>query len=113
MVLGKKQKKIAGLRIKPKTSPLSSDAELVQNWLENQTDVRTLNKKHSYDEIKKILEDYLNSKSENSNEVEESNEEEVPKVETPKFKTVPKKKSKADSFDELFEDGAAPDDLPF
>lgn len=113
MVLGKKQKKVAGLRIKPKVSPLSTDAEQAKRWLEEQTDVRTLNKKLSYDEIKQILENYLNSKSESDNEVVEDEKEEV-KQPIPSFKTIPPKKKKSDEFDKLFEeDDQQSDDLPF
>jgi hypothetical protein len=48
------------LRVKPKTTPVSTDSKLVETWLEEQPEILELNKKHTYEEIKVILQNWLN-----------------------------------------------------
>jgi len=103
----------SSIRPKPKQSPLSEDADLVENWLENQPDPSAVFKKWSYEEMKQSLQKYLIPEdAEEGDIIDDEKEPEV--TEAPKSnyslntsaKTV--KQSKADKFDEMFED-----DLPF
>lgn len=58
------------LRIKPKTSPLTDNAELAQKWLDEQPDIMSLYKKFEFDELKEVLQKYLNPEEEAEAEVE-------------------------------------------
>lgn len=55
------------LRIKPKTSAISSDAKLVEKFLNEQPNVLELRKKFTYDELKTILQEWLDPTVEESN----------------------------------------------
>lgn len=97
-------KTVSSIRIKPKASPLSEDAEQVTKWLENQPDVLTLNKKHSFEEIKTILEKYLGDTEDESAPIASADEDDA---DTPPANYKPvTKASKADKFDELFQEEA-------
>jgi hypothetical protein len=96
-----------------KTSPLSEDNKEIESWLENQVDPKESYKPLPFDDIKAALQEWLNP--------EEAAEEEFPSdglltvEEKPQsnysLSTKPAaKKSKADAFDDLFEDD---DDMPF
>ena len=56
--------------MKPRTSPLSEDAELVEKWLEDQPNVRKLYNKVEYDEMKSNLQEWVGPKLEGSGEEE-------------------------------------------
>jgi hypothetical protein len=58
-IVGKKGIKCT-LRVKPKTTPVSTDSTLVETWLEEQPDILEINRKHTYEEIKVILQNWLN-----------------------------------------------------
>lgn len=108
---------------KRKNSPLSKDASQIQVWLENQPDILEFQSrfKKSYDDLKTILENYLDPKEEEDSISSEKPEgfdddsEEV-KDETPvsnySLESKPKQ-TKEKKFEELFADGEADDDLPF
>jgi hypothetical protein len=96
-----------------KTSPLSEDNKEIESWLENQVDPKESYKPLPFDDIKAALQEWLNP--------EDAAEEEFPSdglltvEEKPQsnysLSTKPAaKKSKADAFDDLFEDD---DDMPF
>ena len=96
-----------------KTSPLSSDSKLVEKLLEEQENPKDLYKPLPFDTIKQALQEWLNPEEEGEDETEVETIDEV--KEEPKsnysLSTKPAaKKSKADSFDELFDDE---DDMPF
>ena len=96
-----------------KTSPLSSDSKLVEKLLDEQENPLDLYKPLPFDTIKQALQEWLNPEEEGEDEGEVVVENEV--KEEPKsnysLSTKPAaKKSKADSFDELFEED---DDMPF
>lgn len=96
-----------------KTSPLSSDSKLVEKLLDEQENPLDLYKPLPFDTIKQALQEWLNPEEEGEGEDEVETVDEV--KEEPKsnysLSTKPAaKKSKADSFDELFEDD---DDMPF
>ena len=48
------------IRVKPSTSPITEDESKVQNLLENQTEITELYSELSYDELKSVLEGWLN-----------------------------------------------------
>jgi hypothetical protein len=118
--MGKKIIKCA-IRIKPKTTPLSINSTDVEKWLNEQPDILTLYKKNSFDELKDILQKWLNPEEEVEDTVsativdeenkipndlpwDESEESPAPKKTTtykPEAKAT--KKSSVNKFDALFE----------
>jgi len=52
------------LRPRPKSSPISDDANLVNKWLEEQPDIMTINRKREYNDIKELLAKWLNPDAE-------------------------------------------------
>ena len=52
------------LRPRPKSSPISDDANLVNKWLEEQPDIMTINRKREYNDIKELLAKWLNPEAE-------------------------------------------------
>lgn len=60
--IGKRDVNYVAVNVTPKRniSPISEDAALVQKVLEVQKDIIEIYKKFSYDEIKKLLHDYIN-----------------------------------------------------
>lgn len=105
------------LRVKPKTSPISEDAKVVEKALNEQPDILSINKKYSFDELKDLLDKWLNPDDENdtdapivSAEEEEATEEKddflaelnKPVEQTYKLDTAAAKTSNADKFDSLF-----------
>jgi hypothetical protein len=96
-----------------KTSPLSEDDKELELWLEEQVNPKEMYKPLPFDDIKAALQEWLNP--------EEATEEEFPSdglltvEEKPQsnysLSTKPAaKKSKAEAFDDLFEED---DDMPF
>jgi hypothetical protein len=109
------------LRVKPKTSAISDNAEIVGKALSEQPDILGINKHYSFDELKDLLDKWLNPDSEEDTDtpiatasVEDTEEESkddfleemnkpVPVVE--QTYKVDKKAAKAkpsDRFDDLF-----------
>jgi len=66
------------IRVKPKTTPLSDDAKQAELWLTEQPNILEINKKHSYEEIKTILQNWLNPEDENGEVIEDTEETETP-----------------------------------
>ena len=102
--------KIGSIRIKPKTSPLSSDASQIKTWLSDQPNILEIQKKSTFEDVKVMLTNFLNPEAEETTVEEE--ESEVPndlpwEDKTPqtnynlKGKT---KTSKADKFEAMFEE---------
>jgi hypothetical protein len=54
------------LRVKPKTSAISEDSELVAKLLEVQPDILGINKHYSFDELKELLDKWLNPDDEDA-----------------------------------------------
>ncbi len=96
------------IRIKPKTSPLSDDPQLVEKWLNEQPDIMSVYKKMTFDEIKNILMNYLEpekDENEEHNEVESEETLEHNEVESKSKNDLQLDKVKqqpTDKFDELF-----------
>ena len=70
------------LRVKPSQTPLAESADSVQKLLENQTEITDLYSELSYDELKEVLEGWLNPGKTSKNEEGESSvaEETLSKV---------------------------------
>ena len=101
------------IRVKPKTSPISEDGSLVNKVLEEQPDILTINKHYQFDELKELLDKWLNPEDETDTETpiaskdEDEEEDEFiadmnKPVETYKLDTAATKTSNADKFDDLF-----------
>jgi hypothetical protein len=91
----------SSIRIKPKTSSLTDDNEVIKKWISEQPDVLSLYKKYEFDEMKNMLMEWL----EPSEETTEETTEETPVVEAPKANYTLNTKKKGfdeDEFDELF-----------
>jgi hypothetical protein len=114
--MGKKIIKCA-LRIKPKTSPLSENSADVEKFLSDQPDILSLYKKHSFEDLKNILQKWMNpeeevedvvpavSSDEDENEDQPSDlpwENQSQKTYTPEPKAT--KKTSADKFNALFDE---------
>ena len=105
------------IRVKPKTSAISDDATIVTKALDEQPDILGINKHYSFDELKDLLDKWLNpdseedtdapiaSKSTDDDEEEEDDflaEMNKPVEQTYKLDTTAAKTSNADKFDDLF-----------
>jgi hypothetical protein len=112
VVAGRKGIKF-NIRVKPKTSPISEEGDVVTKALEEQPDILTINKHYSFDELKDLLDKWLNPDDEETTEApiaskdEEEEEDEFlselnKPVETYKLDTTATKTSNTDKFDDLF-----------
>lgn len=106
VMMGKKVVK-CNLRIKPKTSPISDDANIVKQALEEQPDILAINKKHDFDTLKDILQNWLtpSDSAETSEETEtetEEGDEFLKEMNKPYTLEVKTKSNVTDKFDSLF-----------
>jgi hypothetical protein len=104
------------LRPKPKSTQISDDAELVTKVLEDQPDILTINKHYSFDELKDLLDKWLNPEEDEetpiaSADADEEVEEDdflkdmnAPVEQTYKLDTAAAKTSNSDKFNDLFND---------
>jgi hypothetical protein len=99
------------LRVKPNQTPISEDAERAASFLENQTAITDLYQELSYDELKGVLEGWLNPTGESEEMDEPSAVQETlapkPQVQTPSepvstTSTSTKTDDVAAAFDDLF-----------
>jgi len=118
--IGGRQGLKSSIRVKPKTSALSSDASLIQKFLKEQPSLLEIQRKMEFDALKEVLQTWL-SPEDTSDEIVDEDEDETPVEPTPvkayALKTpLAPKASKADKFDSLFdedEDADNGNDLPF
>jgi hypothetical protein len=117
--IGGRQGLKSSIRIKPKTSPLSTSKLDIEAWLEEQPDILEVQSayKMTFDKMKETLQHFLNPEDESDEVIDEVEEVvEAPKNDLPwdddekpaksgnyEIKT-PVKKSKADKFEALFEE---------
>ncbi len=114
VVAGRKGVK-CNIRVKPKTTPISDDATIVGTVLNEQPDIFAINKQYTFDELKDLLDKWLNPDSEEDTDApivskDEDEEEEddflaemnKPVEQTYKLDTKATKTSNADKFDDLF-----------
>ena len=104
------------LRIKPKTTPISEDAALVEKVLNEQPDILAINRRYTYEALKDILTKWLNPEEEAtatetpiaSADADEEDDfiKEMNKPVTPAYslETPAAKTSNADKFNDLFND---------
>jgi|TARA_R110000751_G_scaffold269003_1_gene368676 hypothetical protein len=110
------------LRPKPKTSPISEDAEIVKEWLANQPSLLEERFKYTYDKMKEELQKFIEGENEEESEdsvssetpvgFENDDKEDKPKTNFNLDTQGNKPSSKATEFDKMFE-GEGDDDLPF
>ena len=118
--IGGRQGLKSSIRVKPKTSTLSSDASSIQKFLKEQPSLLEIQRKMEFDALKEVLQTWLSPEDTNDDVVDED-EDETPVEPTPvkayALKTpLAPKASKADKFDSLFdedEDADNGNDLPF
>jgi hypothetical protein len=99
-----------------KTSALSEDSKLIEKWLEEQENPKDMYKPLPFDTIKQALQEWLSPEEEEEEFIAADGKLEIEVKEEPKsnysLSTKPAaKKSKADAFDDLFDD--EDDDSPF
>jgi hypothetical protein len=116
--IGGRQGLKSSIRPKRKNSPLSKDASQIEVWLEEQPDILELQEKFkkSFDELKVILQNFLNPEEEEDTfapESEETIEAELAAEPKSNFSISTKKdiKKPVDKFDSLFDDDD--EDAPF
>ena len=80
------------IRVKPNMTPLTEDKEQLKSMIESQVDINTLYNEPTYDELKEVLDRYMNPESQEEETEEESTTE-------PVATTV---SDAGDAFDELF-----------
>lgn len=117
-VAGRKATK-CNLRVKPKTSSISEDGALVTKLLEDQPDIFAINRKYSFDDLKVILDKWLNPDEDTETPIASATEEEEddingeddflkevskPVEQTYKLDTKATKTSNSDKFNDLFND---------
>jgi hypothetical protein len=114
---------VTKIRIKPNTSPLSQDVEQAKGFIVNQTEITDLYSELSYDELKKVLDGWLNPDAAASEEVTSesattlSTKPSTPKVEFPSetqqtpIASKPKEEAPAKTVSKLDDVSAAFDDL--
>jgi hypothetical protein len=100
-----------------KTSELSKDSKSVEKWLEEQENPLDMYKPLPFDTIKQALQEWLNPEDEEEDEdnvvavIEENEAKEDPKSNYSLSTKPAAKKSKAEQFDDMFEDDD--EDVPF
>ena len=86
------------VRVKPNQTTITDDAGLLESILNNQSDLTELYNEPTYDELKEVLQNYLNP-SDETDTVETSNATTEKVAETTE---TPAKADVSDAFDELF-----------
>ena len=106
------------IRVKPKTTPLSDNAALVEQFLTEQPSILEIQRKRTYDELKEILQTWLSPEEPEEGAIIDDEDDEVAEVvvtakpgKAYTINTPPTKVSKAEKFESLFEDDD--NDLPF
>ena len=120
--IGGRQGIKCSIRVKPKTSPLGTDKTQLKSWLSEQPSVLELQKKNTFEDLKSVLEKFLNPEDEGDEEEVVAAPAKVAKIapkdlpwedeedETPApkanyaLKTEQAKTSKSAKFDALFDD---------
>ncbi len=107
------------LRPKPRSTQLSSDASVVEKWLEEQPILLEERFKYTYDKLKEELQKFLSGGEEEKEGSIISETPVEPDVEEKKPYTLTTKQTKTQKFDDLFDDdnddglNGGGDELPF
>ena len=88
------------IRVKPNQTPITEDASLMENLMENQKDIREIYKEQSYEELTLALENWVNGNSESDDEQEEPAEQKT--TTNAPVGNSDSVQSVTDSFDDLF-----------
>ena len=91
------------IRVKPNKSQLHEDANMIQKYLDNQPNISDLYTKHTYDELKEVLKNYLEPSSDTEQQTQKvaTSENKVSPSATVKSKTSKVEDVNA-AFDEIF-----------
>jgi len=112
--VGGRQALKSTIRPKRKTSTLSDDVKQIEEWLENQPDILEMQEKFkkSFDDLKTILQNFLEPEEEEVEEVVDI-EEEIKEEPKSNYSLSTKKQTQkpVDKFDALFDDDD--EDAPF
>ena len=115
--IGGRQGLKTSIRIKPKTTPLSTDASLIENFLKEQPTLLEIQRKNTYESIKESLQSWLSPEEPEEGSIIDDEEEVEAELEAAPAKNYAlktpsaPKESKADKFDALFDEDD--NDLPF
>ena len=88
------------IRVKPNQTPITEDAEQLKSMIENQTNITEIYTEQSYDELKEVLNNYLNPTDEDTT-TGTSTTTETTKTE-PVLECTTKTSDVDSAFDELF-----------
>jgi len=112
--VGGRQALKSSIRPKRKTSTLSDDVKQIEEWLENQPDILEMQEKFkkSFDDLKSILQNFLEPEEEEVEEVIDI-EEEIKEEPKSNYSLSTKKQTQkpVDKFDSLFDEDD--EDAPF
>lgn len=86
----------SSVRAKVKVSPITEDKALLERILNEQPDILKVYKKQTFEDMKTILQNFLEPKEEEPATIDETDDD------TPVVAEAPIKKSKANSFEDLF-----------
>ena len=91
------------VRVKPNQTAITEDAKMLESIFENQSDLTELYNEPTYDELKYVLQNFLNPSDESSTETTTtSNGTTETSKTTTKTETPKKTENVEDAFDELF-----------
>jgi hypothetical protein len=116
--IGGRQGLKTSIRIKPKTTPLSADASLIENFITEQPTLLEIQRKNTYESIKETLQSWLSPEEPEEGAIIDDEDEVEAELEAAPVKNYAlktpstAKSSKAEKFDALFED-EDDNDLPF
>jgi hypothetical protein len=116
--IGGRQGLKTSIRIKPKTTPLSADASLIENFITEQPTLLEIQRKNTYESIKETLQSWLSPEEPEEGAIIDDEDEVEAELEASPVKNyalktpATAKSSKAEKFDALFED-EDDNDLPF
>ena len=116
--IGGRQGLKTSIRIKPKTTPLSVDASLIENFITEQPILLEIQRKNTYESIKETLQAWLSPEEPEEGAIIDDEDEVEAELEAAPVKNYAlktpstTKASKAEKFDALFED-EDDNDLPF
>jgi hypothetical protein len=110
--VGGRQGLKSSIRIKPKTSPIVSDASLIKTLLNEQPTLLEIQRKMNFDDLKEVLQNWLTPEDAAEEVVDEDSPEELNDTPDTNYTLQTSKTSKVDKFDSLFDEDQT-DDLPF
>ena len=89
------------IRVKPNQTPITDDAEQLKGMIENQVEITSIYTEQSYDELKEVLDNYLNP-TEDETTTTDTAATESRTASEPSLEGTKKTADVDDAFDELF-----------